>query len=237
MPTEILILRGQFPQIVVNQNLDEDKWMCDICLSNENDEDDDEDDPLAICDLCLVVVHPSCYRRDLFDQDTDDESPWYCARCTYLISATQENAIMSKNSLAFGKEFGQHSKKVILPNCLLCNDLMGAMVDLKSNEWVHHTCVNWHNEIWFETDDKHLKQFGGALDYSRFELTCCICKTKQGSCIECDYKGCKKAFHVRCAIQRKFIVSKEEMEKKHKISDWDIKVYCHKHQSSGKKKI
>ena len=72
----------------MNKNLDEDMWNCDICLSNENDEDDEEDDPLAICDLCLVVVHPSCYRRDLFDQDTDDDSPWYCSRCAYLISAT-----------------------------------------------------------------------------------------------------------------------------------------------------
>jgi hypothetical protein len=37
-----------------------------------------------------------------------------------------------------------------LPNCFLCPDLKGAMIDLVTKEWVHHTCVNWHNEIWFD---------------------------------------------------------------------------------------
>ena len=80
----MLILRGQFPQIVVSSNFDENAWRCDICLSLEN-EGEDEDDQLSICELCQVVVHPSCYRRDLFDAEIDDESPWYCARCHYLL--------------------------------------------------------------------------------------------------------------------------------------------------------
>ena len=75
-------------------------------LCREADEND-EDDPLAICELCLVVVHPSCYRRDLFDEDSDDETPWYCSRCKYLIHATQDNSLMTKNALSFGSEFGR----------------------------------------------------------------------------------------------------------------------------------
>ena len=75
--------------------MDEDKWACDICLSTEGEGDDDGDDPLAICELCLVVVHPSCYRRDLYEDNLDDDSPWYCARCKYLIHATQENSLLT----------------------------------------------------------------------------------------------------------------------------------------------
>jgi hypothetical protein len=40
-----------------------------------------------------------------------------------------------------------------VPSCMLCIDVKGAMVDLDTKEWVHHVCVNWHNEIWFNLDD------------------------------------------------------------------------------------
>ena len=79
--------------------------------------------------------------------------------------------------------------------------------------------------------------FSGSLDYTRFEFECSICKEKQGSCITCDYAGCKKNFHVRCAIKKKFILNIKAMEKKLKVKDWDIKVYCEKHQIQGKKKV
>ena len=64
-----------------------------------------------------------------------DDQPWFCARCIHII----ENDLKSKQSA--------------IPNCFLCPDVKGAMVDLQSKEWVHHTCVNWHNEIWFEAED------------------------------------------------------------------------------------
>ena len=111
----------------------------------------------------------------------------------------------------------------------MCPDPAGAMIDLDSREWVHHTCVNWHNEIWFETEDKALRRFHGTLDYSRFGLECSICHQRHGSCISCDFNGCKKNFHVRCAIKSQFIMSVTEMEKKFKMDEWNIKVYCHKH--------
>jgi len=58
---------------------------------------------------------------------------------------------------------------------MLCNDLAGAMVDLDSKEWVHHVCVNWHTEIWFEENDNEIMKFNGNLDFTRFDLTCRIC--------------------------------------------------------------
>ena len=66
----------------MNENSDEDRWRCDVCLSEEGE----ENNPLYICDMCMVVVHLSCYNRDLleeYDKDCDDK-PWYCSRCKFL---------------------------------------------------------------------------------------------------------------------------------------------------------
>lgn len=115
---------------------DEDQWHCDICLSRENE----DDDPLTQCEFCLVVVHPACYRRDLYEnEDLPDDEAWFCAKCKFIRQA--DLTTQKKGAV------------VVTPNCFLCPDLKGAMVDLTSKEWVHHTCINWHNEIWFEQED------------------------------------------------------------------------------------
>lgn len=98
------------------------------------------------------MVHPNCYRRELYDQDDEDESPWYCARCTHLLKDSQT-----------------------LHECFLCNDKQGAVIDLKTKEWVHIACVNWINEIWFEEQDVSLAKFGGELDFDKFQLICYLC--------------------------------------------------------------
>lgn len=59
---------------------------------------------------------------------------------------------------------------------MLCPESNGAMIQLSTKEWVHHICVNWHNEIWFEKDDIYLQIYGGDLNLNRFDLVCYICK-------------------------------------------------------------
>lgn len=90
----------------------------------------------------MVVVHPGCYRRDLYEnEDLPDDEPWFCARCKFIVDAEKKH------------DESRISRAVALPNCFLCPDLKGALIDLETKEWVHHTCVNWHNEIWFEQED------------------------------------------------------------------------------------
>lgn len=98
-------LREKYSKIVMTENEDEDLWRCDICLSKESE----EDDPLFQCDLCLVVVHPACYRRDLYEEVLDntdkEDEPWFCARCKYIVKENPPAHDSSK-----------------LPNCFLCPD-------------------------------------------------------------------------------------------------------------------
>lgn len=100
-----------YPDLIHNNNLKEENWFCDICLDAEGAEDED----LAICELCLVVVHPSCYRRELYEQDPSDDSPWYCQRCIYLIDKYEEDP---------GKVVPYNR----LPNCMLCPSRCGSII-------------------------------------------------------------------------------------------------------------
>jgi NuA3 HAT complex component NTO1 len=84
------------------------------------------------------------------------------------------------------------------------------MIQLETKEWVHHVCVNWHNEIWFEKEDVSLMMFSGRLNLRRFEHLCSLCNIKEGSCIDCDLPSCKTRFHVRCAIEAGLIMSNED---------------------------
>ncbi len=82
---QIKQLREVYSLIVLSEFEDEENWRCDICLSKESE----DDDPLYQCDLCMVVVHPTCYRRDLYleileNSDREDE-PWFCSRCKFLV--------------------------------------------------------------------------------------------------------------------------------------------------------
>lgn len=99
VPQEIKAIRKLYPELIYSSNHNEDNWCCDICLDSEITESQAlegtnggldaapyEREELVICDICLVVVHPSCYRRDLYRQDPYDDTPWYCERCRYLLN-------------------------------------------------------------------------------------------------------------------------------------------------------
>ena len=149
---DALLVRGKFPEIVTQTNKYEEDWCCDICMSRV----DEEDDHMVQCELCLVVVHQNCYRRDLYKEVDDDDQPWNCARCAFLMETPSANAP---------------------PHCSFCPDERGALVRLKSKEWVHIVCVNWINEIWFETEDIWFEKYGGELDLQKFGLQCYLCKS------------------------------------------------------------
>lgn len=94
--------------------------------------------------------------------------------------------------------------------CAYCNDLKGIIIRDSNGVWAHLTCVNWIPEIWFMDDNRDT--IGGKLDPDRKKFPCYICRKKNyGVCIQCDYKDCQTAFHVRCAMEKKLIRDYESM--------------------------
>jgi hypothetical protein len=82
-----------------------------------------------------------------------------------------------------------------------------------------------------------LKNYGGQLDFTRFNLVCYICKEKTGSCIECDLHTCRRPFHVRCAVKHDLIVDHSMMDESMRLGDWECKVYCQTHRKKGKTQV
>ena len=76
---EIRMLRSTYPDLIHSNNVNEDNWYCDVCLDTGALKlEGEEPEELVICELCMVTLHPSCYRRELFTMDPEDESPWFC---------------------------------------------------------------------------------------------------------------------------------------------------------------
>ena len=64
----------------------------DLCEAESED-----DDPLTQCDLCMLVVHPACYPRDLdLNEDMQDDEPWFCAKCKLITDAVYKSNKLQK---------------------------------------------------------------------------------------------------------------------------------------------
>jgi hypothetical protein len=63
-------IREKLSSYIIHENsANFDSAVCDICLTPDvEDLPSGEPDDLVICEICYVVVHRSCYGRDLYDE-------------------------------------------------------------------------------------------------------------------------------------------------------------------------
>ena len=185
--------------------------MCDVCLDYEF-EDGDE---ILICSTCMVATHRTCYGSELRQGIPSED--WHCARCTELRN-TQKTCQDIK--------------------CLFCPDIDGVIKPItcgkgkKEQMWAHLVCVNWIPEMWFKDDAKEVVD--GCIPKDRFQIACGRCRTnkdKEGACITCDYKNCRKTFHVRCGIKQGAIECWDTMldELDNPDDEDGIPIFCQDH--------
>ena len=199
---------------MIEDNYDEDKIACDICLYT----DDFDLDELVICSLCQVGVHQTCYGSELVSDTFDiyKEEDWFCARCRDLIEDPKCSFVDEKFACAF------------------CPDAQGAIKEVKycgETFWCHVSCVNWLCNIWFNDSNKD-KVTGDMDKYrSRQRQRCSSCRL-EGGLFSCDQPGCSKKYHVRCAAKLGVIYSYDLMNEDYKtLSDPEGKnIYCNYHR-------
>ncbi len=124
---------------------------------------------IVFCDGCNVAVHQDCYGIPYIP-----EGQWLCKKCQI---APNESV-----------------------SCIFCPNKDGAFKQTTDDLWAHLLCAIWipevrlKNTVYMEPID-----YVDKVPKGRWRLTCCICKKRQGACIQCDNKHCFSAFHVTCA--------------------------------------
>lgn len=129
-----------------------------------------EDNRMVQCDGCKVMVHMACYGI----REPPKGSLWLCNVC----------------------ELGLEKSP---PACVLCPVAGGAMKPTTCGRWVHVLCAMWIPETCI-VDTSRMEPVTNlrAVPKARFSLTCQICNTPYGACIQCDSK-CYAAYHPFCA--------------------------------------
>ncbi|CAI2384184.1 unnamed protein product [Moneuplotes crassus] len=200
--------RITYAPVIIRKNEDDklSSAYCSICL----DDGTYEGDEMVACSTCLVTVHQTCYKRGLLAKVPEQD--WYCERCRHCISTST------------------------LPEevtCILCPKIKGVLIKYNqmNDMWAHLTCIEWTPELSWK--DENYYKVEGKINRKRFELKCYICKSDYGACIQCDFTGCFKSFHVSCAEEAGLI--KSDMEG-YTVDDRYL-IFCSSHATHGLKEI
>lgn len=135
------------------------------------DPESEESNEMVFCDMCNICVHQACYGVTMIP-----DGSWLCKPC----SIHQVN-----------------------PPCVLCPNRSGALKRIKpSPGWSHVSCALWIPEVKVGNAERMepVTNIEG-IPTSRWNLLCCVCKKKEGACIQCSYPTCVSAYHVTCGFR------------------------------------
>jgi len=148
---------------------------CAVCM----DGDEEDENLIVFCDGCDVAVHQACYGGELLESVPEGE--WRCSKCR----ATQKQ-----------------TKRAKAIACELCPVKTGVFKQSDQGQWAHLACAIWLPETYMEDNVKCEPICGlDAVDPRRRRMTCVVCKTNSGACIQCGFGQCKVAYHVGCALK------------------------------------
>ncbi|XP_064405440.1 E3 ubiquitin-protein ligase Jade-2-like isoform X2 [Halichondria panicea] len=135
------------------------------------DHESEESNDMIFCDSCNVCVHQACYGVTSVPRGS-----WLCKVC---------------------------SSGVVSPDCALCFNKGGALKRVRpgNHQWAHISCALWIPEVRLGNVDR-MEPITNieAVPLSRWNLTCCLCKKKQGACVQCCHPSCVIAYHVTCGF-------------------------------------
>jgi hypothetical protein len=162
----------------------EEDFVCSIC----GDGDYEDDDLIVICSICEIGAHMKCYGIPVVP-----EGDWVCHGCNWF----KVKEIRSNISCALCPVKGGCVKPTI--HRTTTGQVFPNYAEGKNEQvWCHVFCA-FHLEPKVFKDKDFLDQIDlKMMDSKRFTLKCCVCKTKDGACLQCQYGRCQIAFHPEC---------------------------------------
>ncbi|XP_076467534.1 uncharacterized protein LOC143298551 [Babylonia areolata] len=171
----------------------------------------DED---VICDVCRSP------------ESEESNEMVFCDKCDICV----HQACYGIKTIPEGSWMCRTCAMGVKPTCMLCPNLGGAMKCTRSGaQWVHVSCALWIPEVGFGDPDKVEPVTKiSHIPPSRWSLTCCLCKEREGACIQCSIKSCKTAFHVTCAFNEGLLM-RTILDERGDSEDVKLKAFCPKH--------
>ena len=179
---------------------------CGVCF----DGDSYEDNPILFCEKCDVAVHQTCYGIKKIP-----EGDWFCKACTAL----------------------KRDNRVINPRpkqCCLCTVPGGALKRTSDSRWAHLFCSQWIPELFIaDVDAMEPIENVAGVHKDRLKMTCAVCKTADGACVQCAYGVCSVPFHPMCALRDGV---RMEVRSTEGSSDCAYNCFCEKHVKEMEKR-
>ena len=164
--------------------------VCGVCFSedaaaaapdgSEAAGEADKEERMLVCDACQCRAHAGCYGLGESEVPVDASAPWLCRYCR-----------------------GRH-RRAVQGACALCPHVGGVLAPVeRSDEWCHVACVLWTPEASFVNPDRQFPVDVSALRNAlavRRNLTCSLCKSRAGACVQCCEPSCFVCFHALCAV-------------------------------------
>ena len=148
-----------------------------------------------------MAVHQGCY--GIIDVPS---GRWFCSLC--LANLSQDP-----------------------PKCELCPIIGGgAMKRVKGSatQWCHVVCCLWLPETCFQ-DPYRMDVVVNVENVSKVRRTllCCVCRTRNGACVQCSNSSCITSYHVTCAMKSKYEVSADYQNEDD--NEVEFVTFCKKH--------
>ncbi|KAJ1919752.1 hypothetical protein H4219_001781 [Mycoemilia scoparia] len=160
------------------------------------EEECDNSNAIVFCDGCNLAVHQDCYGIPYIP-----EGQWLCRKC--MLSPDRE------------------------PMCIFCPHKGGAFKKTTSNKWAHLLCALWIPEVCI-SNTVYMEPIDSVenIPRSRWKLTCNLCNTRVGACIQCSHRQCFAAFHVTCARKAHLYM---KVKPDRQTNEPIFRVYCDRH--------
>eukprot|EP00002_Diphylleia_rotans_P002559 TRINITY_DN11604_c0_g1_i1.p1 TRINITY_DN11604_c0_g1~~TRINITY_DN11604_c0_g1_i1.p1 ORF type:complete len:635 (-),score=99.85 TRINITY_DN11604_c0_g1_i1:179-2083(-) len=159
-----------------------------------NREDSDDTNLIVFCDGCNLAVHQECYGIELVP-----EGIWLCHVC-------------------------QNGSSPSLQTCILCGGSNGPMKPTTTGRWAHVLCSLWVPGVCIPNIERMEPIDISNIVPERWKLTCYLCKSRFGACIQCSKRECAVAYHPTCAFMKgHYLVLGEDLTHLTNLS------YCTRH--------
>ncbi|CAG9328860.1 unnamed protein product [Blepharisma stoltei] len=161
---------------------------CWVCSENTNE----EADPLIKCVKCGMEVHMKCYGI------SEKINDWVCEPCLLLSPDRRtlcQCALCPKPGGALKKTVHINNNSNHFPNYSPLKLNKGKTDNFV---WVHVFCALRVEKVHISSPSKLEEIDISKINNICYSSICEVCKTTNGACVFCSFKGCIKAFHPEC---------------------------------------